>query len=356
MDTTQDPAPDSGVYTIESIEAAAAQWDRSSSDLQRKTVRFAIAATTLAPVAVVLLGIQVIVVHKSQPYAGMLIGLELALLALVLAMGYTGFGPDPREWAGARIRAEVLRREKFLLRVRLGPYLGLQEVSGEIRRRLLAVNMEETDPTDLLPLVDMRGHWRDQLEDAHHSRIPEQDLLACLRDYSENRINDQLKFYRNRTRRNRHRHEWLEACAKGALVLAMLASAAHLFFVLMPTPAATTAPASRDSSSDYAAWEQFFTIASLVLPPVIAAIAGWQSFYQANRLKLSYQNRAEALNSFAAELSRLEDKVVQNKPLDAAAEARLFRDFKRIVLRAEEIMAHEQMQWWMMINSWTPGV
>jgi len=336
-----------GDYSIESIEASEAKWDARANSQQQKAGRFALAATCLGPAAVLLLALQVVIFHRESPYAWLLISSELALLAIVLAIGYTGIGPNPKEWAKARIRAEILRREKFLLKNRIGPYLGLENPGSEIHRRLNMIDMEEIDPVKLLPLSDAQGHWRDHLEDSRHAPLAESDLIDKIRDYATNRIEDQLKFYRSRTHRNHRRNEVLESSAKAALLLALIFSVVHLLFVVMPYPT---------DDSRFAGWEKVITIVSLSLPPFIATIAGWQSFYQPLRLKLSYQSQAEALTLLANELSRLEDKVSSGKePRDAASGARYFREFKRIVLRAEEVMANEQIQWWMLINSWTPS-
>lgn len=336
---TDESAASAGIQPTHSIAEAEAKWDATAKAQQHKTVRFTMAVTWLAPAAVILLGFQLILFPEDKIVGGCLIGLEFLLLLVVLFLGFAGADPDPKEWARSRIRAELLRREKFLLMAGLGPYLGLEDPAGEVQRRLRTIEMEERDPVKLLPLSDGRGHWRDQLEDSHKPHGSPSNLLPALRSYLTNRIEDQLTYYRGRSHENHTRHLKYERSMKIILALAWLSSGIHLACLLW---------------GEKQSWENIITILSLVCPPITAAVAGVQGFFQPNRLRLAYVNQSESLTMLANELSLLEDKLVKEADQhEATAGAANFKAFKRIVLRAEEILATEQMQWWMLINSWT---
>jgi len=77
-----------------------------------------------------------------------LIAAELALLLITLVVGFAPLGPSPDEWVHARLRAEILRRERYLICARVGPYLAPPDLCVAMRKRLLALTNTIADPLD----------------------------------------------------------------------------------------------------------------------------------------------------------------------------------------------------------------
>jgi hypothetical protein len=59
--------------------------------------------------------------------------LELLTLAIALAAGFLRIGEAHLGWVNERLRAELLRRERFLVCARVGPYLSADETSAAAR-------------------------------------------------------------------------------------------------------------------------------------------------------------------------------------------------------------------------------
>ena len=272
-----------------------------------------------------------------------LIGLELAALLFALIVGFAHFGPSPDAWIRDRLRAEVLRRERYLISARVGPYLTTPDPTGVIRQRLQAIDNDITEPLDLIPLQDPYGRpWRDALEDAgpNTTASPDQN---CLQDFYNLRVFDQKEWFAQRSVFHTHRHIRFEDIARVALVLALVVSAMHLILLLTETPG----PAYGRS-----AWQLVVEIVAIVLPPVGAAATALQSLFEGRRLSRSYGDRARALPASGQCLlgtpatdssSRLEDAT----PAGPVGSFQL----KRLVLRTEEVLAGELHQWWLLMHS-----
>jgi hypothetical protein len=105
------------------IEEAFDRWDRLALFHQKRRKRFGFFVALLSPLAVVLLTVSILAVPPASVPARILIAVEWIGLAGALALGFLESRWSPNTWMRERLRAEVLRREKYLLLARVGPYL-----------------------------------------------------------------------------------------------------------------------------------------------------------------------------------------------------------------------------------------
>jgi hypothetical protein len=123
-------------------------------------------AALLGPIAALFLACQIEFADHGA-LAVVLILLELVLLTIALAVAFLEFGESHQRWIGERLRPEILRREKFKLDARVGPYLQVETavLSSLVGQRLVMLDSDLDDPTSLLQINDVFGSWRDALED-----------------------------------------------------------------------------------------------------------------------------------------------------------------------------------------------
>jgi hypothetical protein len=116
------------------IQEAFEKWDGLALLKQKKQKRFGFFTALLGPVAVLLLTVQILAFPHAGPIALSLIALELVALMVTLSFGFFNIG-SPDEWMRCRLRAEVLRRERFLVLARVGPYLTEADPTNAIKRK-----------------------------------------------------------------------------------------------------------------------------------------------------------------------------------------------------------------------------
>jgi hypothetical protein len=317
---------------LQAIDIAYEKWNQKALKHQKRQRRFGFFTAFLGPVAVLLLTVQILAFPQAGPVSVTLIAAELAALGIALIFGFFNMG-TPNTWMSYRLRAEMLRREKFLVLGRVGPYLSQVDPANVIERRLVRIDNDKTPPVELIPLQETNGEtWRDGLEDAraHNEQTAPPDTTA-FDTFREKRVMDQKNWYSDKSTYWASRDELLENVAKGVLVMALVVSAWHLAnLYLLPA----TIGNERTQS-------QLVTeILAIVLPPIGAAAAALQSLLEGRRLSRSYDDRARALIDIDVALLKLkgDSAKVRREEYD-------FR-FKRLVLRAEETLANELLQWW----------
>jgi hypothetical protein len=285
---------------------------------------------------VLLLTVQILAFPHAGPVALLLIAAELAALMIVLAFGFFNIG-SPNKWMRYRLRAEVFRREKFLVMARIGPYLMEPDLATAIEARLVIV--EDTEPESLLPLHEGEGRrtWRGLLEDARASgaKTASPDSGA-FKFFYEQRLLDQKNWYSRKSERFARLDELFEDAAKGVLVAALVVAAWHLA-TLYFEPRGDGARSASQLVTE---------ILAIVLPPVGAAATGLQSLLEGRRLSRSYRDRALTLSGLATAFLKLQPQFAAGR----ADEQNEFQ-FKRLVLRTEETLATELLQWWLLRHS-----
>lgn len=324
---------------MQRIRTAFEKWDATALRDQRRQKRFGFFTALLGPVAVLLLTVQILAFPHAGPIALTLIALELASLMIVLSFGFFNIG-SPDDWMRCRLRAEVLRREKFLVLARVGPYLNEADPGNAIKRRLVVIDNEDTEPEALLPLHDEKGRtWQEFLEDTRAASTtvasPDADAFDV---YYEQRLLDQKNWFSRKGARFGSLDDLFENVAKGVLVAALAVAAWHLAALYFGT---------HGDGGERSVSQLVTEILAIVLPPVGAAATGLQSILEGRRLSRSYKDRAKMLTKLETSLVRLQPEFAAAGPQLAEHEFQ----FKRLVLRTEDALASELLQWWLLRRS-----
>jgi hypothetical protein len=337
------------------IQADFQKWDKDAIETSRKQLKFGFSTALLGPVAVLLLTVQVLVVPYTSPFSITLIGLELVALLFALGMGFLPITPRGDEWVYLRLRAEVFRREGFLLQARVGPYLITRNLLNTVEGRRLVINNTNRSPSELIALQDPGGRpWRDELEDAGRTRTdpPQPDVLRCLNEFLQHRVLDQQTWFSAKCVFHMRRDSLYGSVAKAALLIALVVAAMH--FIALAT-------GGHGAADQRSAVQLIIEILAIVMPPVGAAATGLQSLREGRRLSRSYQDHADALTGIGNDFLRLKEDIEEAFPsaqslidptlteqqntLKVEFEFRL----KRLVLRTEELLASELRQWWLIM-------
>jgi hypothetical protein len=236
----------------------------------------------------------------------------------------------------------VLRREKYLVLARVGPYLTTPDPASMIRQRLQVIDTDITDPLELSLPQDSKGRpWRDTLEDAgpNTTAPPDQN---CLENFYNLRVVDQKEWYAKKSASHAHRHIRFEDVARVALVLALVVSAMHLILLLTET---------HGPDSGRSDWQLAVEIIAIFLPPVGAAATALQSLFEGRRLSRSYRDQARALQNLASSFLELQQQMLATVSPTPQQQARWELQLKRLVLRTEDVLASEMRQWCLLMQS-----
>lgn len=322
------------------VLARYSDWDGVSTRAGKRHATVGVVDAFLLPGAVLLLTIQIFALPHGGTGAILMIALELLCLIAALAIPFTGLGVPREEWVRSRLRTELLRRERYLVMARVGPYLkvcSLPDLGLTANSRVAELLDEGTSPMRALLPQSVHGRsWRDELEDCHavDPGASAPPMRNCVRRYLKRRITRQrVWFESNRT--------WFEATdaklqriADLVLVLAVVTSAMHLMALI-------TGAGGEEGGRSVA---QTITEAmAIVLPVVGSAAAGLRPVYEGRRVSRVYR-------MFGAELRKTESAL---EALLATAEETGAADlnddnclrFKRLVIEAEDLLAGELRQW-----------
>ncbi len=323
------------------LEGSFNAWDERSNNFQKRRLSFVKWAIVVGPIAVLLLAIQVIAVPHGG-WAAVLIAIEALLLGIAVCIPFLKLGRSHNLWISARVRAEVLRRERSLLFAQVGPYLDRTPTDREeeVLKRLVELSKDLTEGNELLSSTQAPTSWRNDLENAaasqhsNHARdLPDVRQLASA--YLQNRVSEQQDWFIKTSKDHEHRSERLENRARLVLTVALVLAAIHLGTLLWQW--LTHAP--KPDCNDHRAWEQVLAIAALSLPAVGAALIAYRSALGSQRQALSYKYYAKVMVPLHSQLQTLAGGS-QLHPDDSLK-------FKRLVLDVEEVLSDELRQWWM---------
>ena len=308
-----------------------------------------LSAIFVGPIAVLLLAMQVIAFPHGRVAAG-LIATEVVLLGIAICIPFLKLGRSHNLWISARVRAEVLRRERSLLFAQVGPYLDRTPTGREeeVLKRLVQLDKDLTDGNELLSSTQAPASWRNDLENAaarqhsSHGRVPDVRQLAS--EYLQNRVSRQQDWLIKKSKDHMHRSEQLENLGRLALTVAFVLAAIHLGTLLWPIlphapvrPILTRAP--EPASNDPREWEKALAVAALCLPAIGGALVAYRSALGSQRQALSYKYYATVMVPLHSQLQTLAGESQQHP--DASL------TFKRLVLDVEEVLSDELRQWWM---------
>jgi SMODS and SLOG-associating 2TM effector domain 1 len=315
--------------------------------------------SVIGPFAVVLLAIHV--VFDSHAW-----GLALtfvAVLCLLAAVWCWYFSLDfsHHVWIDERLRAELLRREEFLLRARVGPYLNCSEANllGTVRGRLHLIK-DHANPLELTSPSDGQRDWQDALEECWASGRTDGNLPnwpACIAEYLERRVYDQAKWFRGKIDEHTRKARRFEGWTKVLLLAAFLVALAHFGLV-------------------WRGWEvragwrdlvfRFVELTAICLPAVAAVFVAWASLSQSEKVAASYSHFLGRLFQCERRLQGLEAHIAQREekttPAGLGPSAAPLQEvnrsaqleFQRTVLSVEQVLSSELRAWWLLFHAQLP--
>lgn len=356
---SSEPAPQLTMDALrERIRDAFKKWDEAALKKQKKAIQFARLSALLIPFAVLLLTIQILAFPSPGILAIILIAVELSALLCALLILICRLGPRAGDWAHERLRAEVLRREEFLLLARVGPYLKkstLAELESALNFRLAHIDNPIKPPDLLLPLRDGQP-WCYELEEAGQGNTATPET-----GFSDIFIKDRVLHQRNWfwTKRNKFNDiNWrYENIIRGTLAFALVFAAMHLISLLVGT---------YEAGKGHPWLRLIIEVAAITMPPIGSAAAALQSLFQGRRLGRSYKVHAleldvinEGLISLMANHKGIEETLMKQpdneerrRKLKEEKDSYEFQ-FKRLVLRTEELLSNELKVWYFVMR---PGI
>jgi len=314
------------------IKVARDKWDEIAMKEQTSVLRFGKYNAVLIPIAVLLLTVQILAFSANLPIAIFLIALELIILSISIFVLFAEIGPNPKGWAEARMRAEIFRREDFLLLTRVGPYLEretIHDLEAVVNVQLRKIDTPDSDPMDYIRLQDSHDSpeisWRDMLEDTKKSASPEPESLD---EYLRDRLNNQQEWYSRKTVERYKTNAWFEHVTRGVLIAALVLASMHLIALI-------SAPTKL---------KLLIEILAITLPAVGAAFGSLQAFFQYRRISRTYDFYSRALNCCAGVMTALQGQTHHME------KGLYLKNFKRLVLKTEELLASELYQWYFFIQ------
>jgi hypothetical protein len=304
-----------------------------------RRLTFAVTAAALGPIAVLLLGLH-LVFGKQLPFGGGLVFLELMALTFALAIPFLRLEQSHYQWLSERLRAELLRRERFFLLARIGPYLGASDATIAIRveHRLAGIDDDINDAFSLLGPTEDALRWRKNLEDSRHDILTTEKPSISITpdDYLRDRILAQRRWYSRKAIEHGKHAWWLEGGAKMTLTFALIVAAVHLGI--------------DHETSESIISVQLLSMGALLLPAVGAALIGLLSIFGCRRLSRSYMYHAHALEALETVTRALQADALTIPLQD---EDVVFQ-FRRILLETEELLSNELRLWWLYMHPEAP--
>jgi len=319
------------------IEEALTRRDRIALQNKGRRLTFAVTAAALGPLAVLLLEAHVVFPPK---YADAFISAELVALTFALAISFLRLDQSHYTWLAERLRTELLRREKFLLFARVGPYLDTPQstIALRVEQRLATIDDDISDAFALLGMADGEVTWRDALEDARgaaaSAEIPA--ISTELQAYLDERIINQRNWYSRKAVQHGKHAWWLEGGSKMTLTLAIIVAAIHLGVHAFGNGEIPSA--------------NLLTAIAVLLPVLGAALIGLLSIFGCRRLSRSYMHHAHALEPLENAMRTLQTDALK---VDLREGEISFR-FKRILLETEDLLSNELRLWWLYMHPEAP--
>ena len=292
------PAPPLSMDTLrERIRSAFKIWDIAALKKQKKAIQFATISSLLIPFAVLLLTIQILAFPSPGILAIILIAIELSSLLFALLILICRLGPRAGDWAHERLRAEVLRREEFLLLARIGPYLkksSLAALESALNSRLAQIDNPTKSPDLLLPLRDGQP-WCYELEEAGRGNTATSDPDFPNAFLKDRVVNQRNWFWTKRNKFNKINWRY-ENIIRGTLALALVLASMHLVSLLFGI---------YEAGNGHPWLRLIIEVAAITMLPIGSAAAALQSLSQGRRLGRSYKVHALELDLINEELIAL---------------------------------------------------
>jgi hypothetical protein len=320
-------------YTRLNDAALSHQW-------RRQCLAWGVALSS--PIAVTVLAVQHLYVHDRW-WGGVLVAAELSVILFALAVEYFGFGASHKQWIHCRLQAEAVRRERFLLGVRVGPYLGVTDALPTVSARLAAFRDPFAHPLQFLSLRAAEGvRWSEALDGTTDAeKTTNAALREQLQGYLAGRVRDQLEYFSSRDPSLHRWDHWTEIAAKGILLATAVVVALKLSTFVAP-----------DAEHALSPWATLWLFGALVMPVFGASIMAVRSLFEPHRLLRSCLTTCQQLREIEPCFHELLARCAGDAR--AFADPALVRRCKRLVLESEAILTEDFRRWWVIVEPETP--
>lgn len=265
------------------------------------------------------------------------LGFVLAECLLLVSMVWTVWtSQEPSQpWVTSRIRAELFRREMFLLLAAVGPYLGrTDQEAWQIRDARLSL-LAAAGPAELSTFTRLsdRGpdgaerHWQDAVWLRGDDGVPvtDADTTERMRTYLDYRIRRQSLFFELAAGTCERTEDRLGRAAKAAVLAAVAVAVAYA--VLLHSGRTGDGPSTTSA---------VIALLAAGLPPLCNMALAVQNLFASQRLAASYRETRQELLEHEHTLRRL---------LAEPAGAELAVPFRALVVRVESTLTEELRRW-----------
>ncbi|MFG3719441.1 hypothetical protein ACGF8D_16725 [Streptomyces massasporeus] len=273
------------------------------------------------------------------------LGFVLAECLLLVFMVWTVWTTqEPSQpWVTSRIRAELFRREMFLLLAGVGPYLGwTEQEAGHIRDARLSL-LAAAGPAELSAFARLadRGpdgaetHWQDRVWQGGETDVRPTDaeiteLAERMRTYLDHRVMRQTLFFELAAATCERTEERFGRTAKGTVLAAVAVAAAYA--VLLH---------SRPGGGGLSTASAVIALLAAGLPPLCNMTLAVQNLFASQRLAASYRETLQELLGHEHTLRRLLARAVGADPVGPE----LARAFRSLAIRVESSLTEELRRW-----------
>lgn len=308
--------------------------DAAATRYQRRRWQYALFAVGLSPLAAFLLATQVLLFPIGGIGATVLIGAELLVMSLALALGYLQMGRSHRRWIDERLRAELLRRERYLRLMRVGPYLGGSgaDLVQRVHDRCLAIDNDMREPAELIMPIDGDSSWLAAFHRgarADHDPIPH--VARRHDEYLKYRVREQREFFGRKATEHEQRARRYENASKLVLTAGLIFAGIHLGMLT-----------GWDRHANNPG-HMVIVLLALVAPTIGSAFIGIHSVLGSHRLGRSYRLHAQALERCERNLGHL-----------AGTGAEASRELQQAVLETEDLLSSELKMWRLIVVAQAP--
>jgi hypothetical protein len=251
---------------------------------------------------------------------------EVIALAIALALGFLRLGQAHSRWIDARFRAEMLRREGWLLATSSGCY---QAAAPAHVARLASLRVARLTAPEIPIAMLLTGDPHDEspLTPAPVSTAakPDVDLATLVRRYRTERVEAQLAYLRSvGSQHARSARRW-EGSARLVLVLALALAAFRVGAGLT----------GKSSDALYAV-----DFLALLLPAIGSTLVSLHSLMGSHRLSRSYRYTASLLAPSVERLDHIETLLSTSE-----SRVEVTGWFRREVGRTEAILGQDLLRW-----------
>ncbi|WP_328678015.1 hypothetical protein [Streptomyces sp. NBC_00343] len=292
----------------------------------------------LPALAVVFLTVQTVFLDRGSHLG---IGFVLAECLLLVWMVWTVWTEQEpsRPWVTSRVRAELFRREMFLLLASVGPYLGRSGQQAEQVRDARLARLAAADLAGLAVFARLADHaadgterdWRDEVwrqwyrGSGSMGATASAGLTDLMRTYLDYRIRRQSLYFELAADKCERTEQKLGAVAKASVLGAVAMAVVYAALLIADNgrggPSATAAVVA---------------LLAAGLPPLCNTVLAVQNLFASQRLATSYRETRQEL---------LEHESALRALLADPPRADLAPSFGALVVRVEETLTEEVRRW-----------